>query len=169
MQRLPETGRLGIVPTHKSCVVVTSDDTITARIENFLKILYWETMACSSSNVGRNNINGRKLLILICTQWRHHCKLGKGNPVVHDLIFTINGCAASRCGMGKFDSIVFSKTIVCDLGVDTRLKPGFLDQKHVKVLLKPHGFFTQWCVPKSIFKKYSRGRGKVKPGGRSLQ
>ncbi|GFT78335.1 hypothetical protein TNCV_3472311 [Trichonephila clavipes] len=35
-----------------SCVVVTSDDTITARIENFLKKL--ETMACSlSSNVGR--------------------------------------------------------------------------------------------------------------------
>ncbi|GFW56131.1 hypothetical protein TNCV_3852991 [Trichonephila clavipes] len=80
MQRLPETGRLGIVPTHMSCVVVTSDDTITARIENFLKILYWETMACSSSNVGRNNINGRKLLILICTAVASiPCKL-EGEP-----------------------------------------------------------------------------------------
>ncbi|GFV75949.1 hypothetical protein TNCV_1455461 [Trichonephila clavipes] len=62
MQRLPETGRLGIVPTHMSCVVVTSDDTITARIENFLKILYGKLWPALLLNVGRNNINGREII-----------------------------------------------------------------------------------------------------------
>ncbi|GFT93841.1 hypothetical protein TNCV_3305691 [Trichonephila clavipes] len=83
MQHLPETGRLGIVPTHMSCVVVTSDDTITARSENFLKILYWEAMAYSSSDEGEP-----------CGARSH--------------FFTIKGRAASRYSMEKFDSIVFT-------------------------------------------------------------
>ncbi|GFT03634.1 hypothetical protein TNCV_3135961 [Trichonephila clavipes] len=46
--------RIESTSTHMSIVVITSNDAVTARIKNFLKILYWEIMAYSSDSIGSN-------------------------------------------------------------------------------------------------------------------
>ncbi|GFU16114.1 hypothetical protein TNCV_3452121 [Trichonephila clavipes] len=72
------------------------------------------------------------------------------------------------------DSIVFSETIVCDLGVDTRLKPGFLTKTCQGFALKRNR--VPWILERKELafqnqssKKYSRERGKLSLEERSLQ
>ncbi|GFT84407.1 hypothetical protein TNCV_4239951 [Trichonephila clavipes] len=68
-------------------------------------------------------------------------------------LFTLNGRAASRLRYEEFDSIVFSETIVCDLGVDTGSLPGFLTKTCQGFALKqnhvPHGF----CYARNLHSK----------------